>query len=69
MHPHVSSDFTVPGYIPAQQPIISPVSASSSASSAERRSIAPDDLNPPEVQRYVVEHVVQSSDASMHVTH
>lgn len=29
-------------------------------------NIAPGDLNPPEVQRYVVEHVVKSEDAGMH---
>lgn len=37
--------------------------------SAGERLIAPGDLNPPEVQRYVVEHVVRSSDTSTHATH
>lgn len=63
---HVSSDFIVPGDINAQQSITSSVSASSSARGTERRSIAPGDLNPPEVQHCVVEHVVRTS---MHVTH
>lgn len=69
MHPHVLSNPTVPEHIPAQPPITSSVSAPSHASSAERQPRSPVDLNPPEVQRYIVEHVFGSRDTPMHVTH
>lgn len=36
---------------------------------AGRQSFAPGDLNPPEVQCYIVEHVVRSSDTSLRATH
>lgn len=62
--PPVPSRTFGPVYAPLQTSLTPPVSASNS-----RRSIAPGDLNPPEVQRYVVEHVVRSSDTSMHATH
>lgn len=43
-------------------------SNSANAPSAARPSITMGDLNSPEVQRYVVEHVVRSSDASLHAS-
>lgn len=41
---------------------------SATATTAGRRSFLQSDLNPPEVQRYVVEHVVRRSDTTMHAT-
>lgn len=67
--PPVSHNPSVPFIPPTQSLLNSSASASNSASSTERRSFTPDDLTPPEVQRYVVEHVVRSSDPSMHATH
>lgn len=69
--PPVPSRTFGPVYAPLQTSLIPPASASHSAgmNSTGGRSIAPGDLNPPEVQRYVVEHVVRSSDTSMYATH
>lgn len=61
--PTNSSDIINP---PSQPPLTSSAFASNGA---ERRSFTPADLNPPEVQRYVVEHVVRSSDTTMNTTH
>ncbi|XP_038153819.1 uncharacterized protein LOC119791667 isoform X2 [Cyprinodon tularosa] len=50
-------------------PSSSAVSNRAEVPSQERRStpISAGDLNPPEVQRYVVEHVVRSGDSSLHM--
>lgn len=57
--------------LPHTEPPVPPLQPGFTTSfpSAERRSLTPGDLDPPEVQRYVVEHVVRSSDTSLHASH
>lgn len=71
MLPSTSGEIPVIGPTLSQPPLKSSASAFSRASAASTptRPFAPGDLNPPEVQRYVVEHLVRSSDTSMHTGH
>ncbi|KAL3983369.1 pre-rRNA-processing protein IPI3 [Sarotherodon galilaeus] len=65
-------DSVFPPSLPASLPSKSPSDASGAeAQGGERHSasIPAADLNPPEVQRYVVEHVVRSGDSSLHAFH
>lgn len=65
-------DSVFPSSLPAPLPSKSPsVASSAEAHGGERHSasIPAADLNPPEVQRYVVEHVVRSGDSSLHAFH
>lgn len=48
-------------------PIFKPSPGSRSGGMKTDPPIAPCDLNPPDVQRYVVEHIVKSEDNSMHM--
>lgn len=66
VEPAAHSDPSVLVFTPPQPTPSTYNVASSSVNASGTVRLAPDDLNPPALQRYVVEHVVRSSDASFH---
>lgn len=67
----VHHDACAPVFPPSQStlPTSNVASNSANASGAVRTPLPPSDFNPPGLQRYVVEHVVRTSDASLHASH
>lgn len=67
----VYNDPSVPVFPPSQPTLTTSdvTSISANALGAVKTSLSADDLYPLVLQRYVVEHVVQSSDSSLHVSH
>uniref|UniRef100_A0A8C6VZ34 CCHC-type domain-containing protein n=1 Tax=Nothobranchius furzeri TaxID=105023 RepID=A0A8C6VZ34_NOTFU len=61
------SKSVIPPSLPDFPPKLSPVSSGVGAQGGFSNDIG--DLNPPGVQRYVVEHVVRSGDHSLHASH
>lgn len=66
VEPAAHSDPSVPVFTPPQLTPSTSNVASSSVNASGTVRLAPDDLNLPALQCYVVEHVVRSSDASFH---